>query len=121
MERLVSAGRSAKARWQSNRNECRTLLVRALVLSFVAILLTANSVYAYDESRYITVCKRAMDYLEKDFGALLTALAGMGAIVASALGGFKVAWSLLVVAIGTFILRNFIIGGDEVGFFPGKC
>ncbi|MFN8391907.1 MAG: hypothetical protein U0136_16580 [Bdellovibrionota bacterium] len=53
-------------------------------------------------------CSRLLAYMETGFGALVAAAAGVGAIVASAVGGFKAAWSLLVVSIGAFILRAYI-------------
>ena len=53
-------------------------------------------------------CGRLIAYMETGFGALVAAAAGVGAIIASAVGGFKAAWSLLVVSIGSFILRAYI-------------
>lgn len=53
-------------------------------------------------------CGRLLAYMETGFGALVAAAAGIGAIIASAVGGFKAAWSLLVVSIGAFILRAYI-------------
>lgn len=103
------------------------IAVRALsilTVSVMVILVFADNAFAFDDAKYKAVCKAAMDYIEGDFGALLTAVAGTGAIVASAIGGFKTAWSLLVVAVGAFILRNFIIGQDGVGlglFNAGAC
>ncbi len=124
MDRYVIAGNMFYEKWVGNRRACRTQLVNILCLAFVAVLLSADNAHAFEDQKYIDVCKKAMDYLEGDFGALLTALAGIGAIIASAVGGFKVAWSLIVVAVGCFILRNFILGGangEGVGFFEGKC
>ncbi len=53
-------------------------------------------------------CGNLLRYMEGAFGALVAAAAGVGAIIASAVGGFKAAWSLLVVSIGAFILRAYI-------------
>lgn len=53
-------------------------------------------------------CSFLLGYLETGFGALLAAGAGLGAVVASALGGFKAAWCLVVVSVGAFILRAYI-------------
>lgn len=61
----------------------------------------------FDGKKYGEVCKRVLETVEGKFGSLLTAAAGLGALVASATGGFKMAWSLLVVAIGSFTLRTY--------------
>lgn len=60
-------------------------------------------------------CGRLLSYIEGGFGALLAAAAGIGAIVAAALGGFKAAWALVVVSVGAFILRAYIT------LFQGTC
>jgi hypothetical protein len=49
-----------------------------------------------------------MQYLEGAFGALIMAASGVGAIMAAAFGQYKAALSLMVVAVGSFILRNLI-------------
>ncbi len=58
--------------------------------------------------RYGTACGRLLQLIEGPFGALITAAAGIGAIVAAALGGFKLAWVLVVTSVGAFILRGYI-------------
>ena len=64
---------------------------------------------------YADACNGLLSLVEGTFGAMLTAAAGVAAIVAAAVGGFKMAWSLLVVAVGSFILRSFIT------LFNGDC
>jgi len=49
-----------------------------------------------------------MQYLEGSFGALIMAASGVGAIMAAAFGQYKAALSLMVVAVGSFILRKLI-------------
>lgn len=61
----------------------------------------------YDGSQYDAVCNSILGILEGEFGSLLTASAGLGAIVASATGAFRTAWTLLVVSVGSFILREY--------------
>lgn len=61
-----------------------------------------------DTSRYKDACNRLLALIEGPFGALVTTAAGIGAIIASALGGFKIAWVLVVTAVGAFILRSYI-------------
>jgi hypothetical protein len=58
--------------------------------------------------RYIQACNQLLQLLEGPFGALLTVGAGIGAIVSSAVGGFRTAWTLVVVAVGAFILRSYV-------------
>lgn len=61
-----------------------------------------------DSGDYTEACGRLLALIEGPFGALITVGAGVGAIIASAVGGFKMAWTLVVVAIGAFILRAYI-------------
>jgi len=84
---------------------------------FGMILLYAGSadVAHAGQGSYAQACNGILSLIEGTFGAMLTAIAGVAAIIASAVGGFKMAWSLLVVAIGSFILRSFIT------LFNGTC
>ncbi len=47
-------------------------------------------------------------FIEGSFGALLAVVAGIGAIVSSAFGGYKSAISFIVVSCGSFILRALV-------------
>lgn len=83
----------------------------ALLLIGAALLLCAVSVepaLAYDGAKYGTICNNVLDMADGTFGAMLTAIAGIGAIIASAMGGFKAAWACVVVAVGGFILRGYM-------------
>lgn len=62
-----------------------------------------------DKNKFSDVCKKIVEMHGKDgnYAALLTSLSGIAAIIASAMGGFKSAWGLLVVAIGSFILNSY--------------
>ncbi|MDD2942226.1 MAG: hypothetical protein PHC51_04585 [bacterium] len=46
--------------------------------------------------------------IEGAFGALVMVVAGLGAIVAAAMGAYRLAVSLIVVAVGAFILRALV-------------
>lgn len=46
--------------------------------------------------------------IEGAFGALIMVVAGLGAIVAAAMGAYRLAVSMLVVAVGAFILRALV-------------
>jgi hypothetical protein len=82
----------------------------------VALLYGGGAEFAQAGSgSYSQACNGVLSLVEGTFGAMVTAVAGIGAILAAAVGGFKMAWSLLVVAIGSFILRSFIT------LFNGDC
>lgn len=72
--------------------------------------------FAYDDSAFAQIIGLLLAYIEGAFGALLMIVAGIGAIFAAALGSYKAALSLLIVAIGAFILRSLVVGffGDSV-------
>ncbi len=98
----------------------RSLFERHAELSLFAIGLTllysGGSELAHAGSgTYGQACNGILLLVEGTFGALITAAAGIGAIIASAVGGFKMAWSLIVVAVGAFILRSYIT------LFNGDC
>ena len=57
---------------------------------------------------YSAACGRLLGLIEGSFGALITVGAGLGAIISSSVGGFRTAWTLLVVAVGAFILRAYV-------------
>lgn len=89
-----------------------------LVLFFLGIglLYTGGVNLAHAGSgSYSEACGGILSLVEGTFGALVTSVAGIGAIVASAMGGFKMAWTLIVVAVGAFILRSYIT------LFNGDC
>ena len=46
--------------------------------------------------------------IEGAFGALVMVVAGLGAIIAAAMGAYRAALGMLVVAVGAFILRSLV-------------
>ena len=101
----------------------------SLFVAAVVLLLTPETSFAQGvifHPLYGTACNFLLGFIEGPFGALITVGAGIGAIIASAVGGFKMAWTLVVVAVGAFILRawvtlffapcatNFIPGGNII-------
>ena len=77
---------------------------------------TTNLAHAQSNNvLYYEACIRLLGLVEGPFGALVTVAAGVGAIISSAVGGFKTAWTLVVVAVGAFILRAY------VSLFFGGC
>jgi hypothetical protein len=65
-----------------------------------------NGLTTYNDSRIANSVNAVMTYLEGSFGALVMAAAGIGAIMSAAFGQYKTALSLMVVAVGAFILRS---------------
>ena len=84
----------------------------AFAIYFVACY--SNNALAYDGQKFGNVCGQVLSMLQGGFGSMLTAAAGVGAIIASAAGGFKVAWALIVVSVGSFILKAYV----ELFFAP---
>ncbi len=46
--------------------------------------------------------------IEGSFGALVMVVAGLGAIIAAAMGAYRASMGMLVVAVGSFILRSLV-------------
>ena len=60
--------------------------------------------------------------IEGAFGALIMVVAGLGAIIAAAMGAYRAALGMLVVALGAFILRALVslfFGGGYQSFSSG--
>jgi hypothetical protein len=85
------------------------------LLGFSIILFGSPENASAGSGSFGQACNKFLGLIEGAFGALVAAAAGVAAIVAAALGGFKMAWSLVVVAIGSFVLRSFIT------LFNGVC
>lgn len=89
--------------------------VVVMLLVFVSLYdMSISDAHAYSGEKFKTICQRVLDTVAGKFGSLLTATAGIGALVSSAAGGFRMAWSLLVVAIGSFTLKTY----QEIWFAP---
>ena len=63
---------------------------------------------AYNDSRIAEAVIVIMTHIQGSFGALIMVAAGIGAILSSAVGQYRAALGLLVVAVGAFILRSII-------------
>lgn len=62
----------------------------------------------FDDSRIFCAGQRILGLVEGNLGALVMVGAGLGTIISSALGAFRAASSLLVVACAAFILRSLV-------------
>lgn len=60
----------------------------------------------YNDGRVVEATNGILLYLEGSFGALVMVASGIGAILSSAFGQYRAALGLMVVAIGSFILRS---------------
>jgi len=69
---------------------------------------TSDLVGNYNDERVSEAVNRIFGYIEGSFGALIMVAAGLGAIMAAALGSYNAALGLLVVAVGSFILRSLV-------------
>lgn len=98
----------SKAYAKASSHANTTLLIVGVLLLVVGISQAAVAQGNVYHPKYGIACNYLLGLMEGPFGALVTAAAGVGAIVAAALGGFKMAWTLIVVAVGAFILRAYI-------------
>jgi len=62
----------------------------------------------YNDTRIAEAVDIIMMHLQGSFGALVIVVTGLLAIISSALGNYKAALGLLVVALGAFILRSLV-------------
>lgn len=62
----------------------------------------------YNDSLVRNAVGNLFGLIEGAFGALVMVVAGLGAIVAAAMGAYRLAVSLIVVAVGAFILRALV-------------
>ena len=56
-------------------------------------------------------------FLEGSYGALVTTIAGVGAIIAAGFSNIKLAYNIMIVAIGCFIIRAMI----SLFFYDYQC
>jgi hypothetical protein len=74
----------------------------------VSAQISSGAAIQYNDDRINNAVNAIMTYLEGSFGALIMAASGIGAIMSAAFGQYKAALSLMVVAVGSFILRSLI-------------
>lgn len=100
--------------WKLNperRAKCVSFVISAL---FIGCLVGARRALAQTEPGEISddaIAKAAstiLTLIQGAFGALVAICAGLGAILASAFGQYRAALSCLIVAVGAFILQNFV-------------
>lgn len=79
-----------------------------LVLGLKAGVDAQGLTITYNDTRLTDSINGIMTYIEGSFGALIMIAAGLGSIISAAFGQYRAAISLLVVAVGAFILRSLI-------------
>ena len=62
----------------------------------------------YDDEKLVEAMEKLFTYIEGAFGALVMVGAGIGAIISSAFGQYRASLGLLVVAVGSFILKSLV-------------
>ncbi len=84
--------------------------MRKLVLILVFLLLATSNAYAQQGGEIFkdAACNLLDQVLTKDFGSLLTVLAGLFALVSSVVGAFRMAWVLVFVSVGIYIFPKFV-------------
>lgn len=67
-----------------------------------------NGQITYNDERITAATNAVLTYLEGSFGALVMVASGIGCIISAAFGQYRSAIGLMVVAIGSFILRSLV-------------
>lgn len=112
---LVKADNSA-SKIRDDRGLQGRILQAVLFTCGIALIgagLTADaSAYSsqaiYNDDRIAEAADVMLTYINGTFGALIMVTAGVFAIMSAAFGQYRAALSLLVVAIGSFILRSLV-------------
>ena len=94
-------------------NTMMVVLGAAILLTGLNQLSHAGTVTSFSEANYDASLVRGavgniFRLIEGPFGALVMVVAGLGAIVSAAMGAYRGALALVVVAIGAFILRALV-------------
>jgi hypothetical protein len=94
-------------------NTCMLVIGVALLVGGLVEVSNAGGFGSYSEANYQdSLVRNAIGNLfaliEGAFGALIMVVAGLGAIVAAAMGAYRAAVGMLVVAVGAFILRSLV-------------
>jgi hypothetical protein len=86
-----------------------TLLIVGLSLNVVADGYMGGTVSInYNDERLADATNAILTYIEGSFGAMVMVAAGIMAILSAAVGNYKAALGLLVVAVSAFALRSLI-------------
>jgi len=103
---------------QSRSNQIVAFSGLILVLSGLTETVQAQAELDWDQERIATAADFLLQMIEGAFGALIMVVAGIAAIVAATMGAYRASIAMLVVAIGSFILRSLVelfFGPDFLG------
>jgi hypothetical protein len=88
------------------------LFVLGVILISSGIALDASAQYTakanYNDARIAESADVILTFLNGAFGALVMVASGIGAIISGAFGQYRAALGLMVVAVGSFIVRSLI-------------
>lgn len=86
------------------------LRLNSSIIFIVVICLTSTPAFCQQGGQIFktAACNLIDQVLTKDFGSLLTVLAGLFAIVSSVVGAFRMAWVLVFVSVGIFIFPKIV-------------
>jgi hypothetical protein len=115
-EKYTEVGRRAGCFIESNSTTIALAIGATLVvggLTEMAWAQSSNTLGSVSEADYQDGLVRGavanlFALIEGAFGALIMVVAGLGAIVAAAMGAYRAAVGMLVVAVGAFILRSLV-------------
>lgn len=95
----------------SDRNKQRKEIGFAVLLISWGFsrLAVAQSDTEVDQTKLHEAIQILMSYIEGPFGALIAICSGLGAILSCAFGQYRSALSFLIVSVGSFILRAFVL------------
>jgi len=89
------------------QDEKKVATIARLNLLFLVFSLYESHAHAYDGAKYGKLCATILTELSGDLGSLFASVAGIGAVVATAMGGMKMAWSLVIVSLGAYLLATY--------------
>ncbi|MCB0344377.1 MAG: hypothetical protein KDD66_04645 [Bdellovibrionales bacterium] len=114
-----SISRAAAARFEVNRSAIFSVSLFALGIILLAtagadislaqLSNTPGSGVAAGDDRIYDMGTRMFDLIEGNLGSLIMIVAGLLAIIAASLGSYRAATSMLIVAVGAFILRSLVV------------
>ncbi len=85
-------------------------VINSIYILGLIVLFVAEPVAAQEGGEIFkkAACNLLSEVLTKDFGAMLTVLAGLFALLSSVVGAFRMAWVLVFVSVGIFIFPKFV-------------
>lgn len=99
----------------SRESRRRFLLLWAANVLLLVLCLPVNA-FAFDVSVINWAIRELCGHITGGFGALLTAVAILGAVVSAALGSFRVFFGAIIVGVGSYTVPNIL-----TMYFPGAA